>query len=393
MQPARRHATWAWALLATLPLAAAVHAHAPHVHSGRGVVGLDVHAQGNVVDLLLAEKDAEGVTLRHQRSDDGGKSWRTGRTIASGPARVATPRRGNDPQIVAAGDKLVVLWSAPGTSRFGGGPLATALSDDGGLTWQPGPNPADDGSTASHGFADLLHDPSGRLHLVWLDSRDGAQGLRASVSADFGKTWAANVTVDERTCECCLNRLAATGADQVAVIYRDKGPRDMVMAATADGGRSWARRGTAGAFGWTFEGCPETPGALARTPGPAGGLAALVWTGAEGRAGLYVLRSADGGRAWTAPSRIGGPTAQRGDLCGSGARLAAVWDEVADAGRVILSSVSDDQGVTWTAPGRLSAGPGNAGPPVAVATAPGRFLAVWTETRPDGVTAWQSGRF
>ena len=46
MKPARRHATCAWALLAALPFAAAVHAHSPHAHAGRGVVGLDVLRPG-----------------------------------------------------------------------------------------------------------------------------------------------------------------------------------------------------------------------------------------------------------------------------------------------------------------------------------------------------------
>jgi hypothetical protein len=377
-------------LCALLPLAAtALRAHGPH--GGPGVVGIDVYAQGAKVDLLLAVKGAEGVELRHQRSTDGGRSWRAGQTIASGPARVATPRRGNDPQIAAVGERLVALWSAPGTSRFGGGPLATALSEDGGLHWQPGPNPADDGSTGHHGFADLLRDDTGRLHLVWLDARDGGQGLRASVSGDFGRTWSANVTVDERTCECCLNRLAATGRDTTAVIYRDKGPRDMAVAATRDGGRSWTRLGTAGEFQWQFEGCPEAGGALARpTAGPAGGLVALVWTGAEGRAGLYVLRSAGEGSAWSSPSRLGGAGAQRGDLAASGARLAATWDEVAAGGRSIFASVSSDGGVTWSTPDRLSAEAGQAAQPLLAPTEPGRFLVVWTEAGPDGVTVWRS---
>jgi hypothetical protein len=165
----------------------------------------------------------------------------------------------------------------------------------------------------------------------------------------------------------------------------------MVVAVTDDGGRRWTRQGTAGAFGWTFEGCPETPGALARTAAsPPGALAALVWTGAEGRAGLYVVRTTDGGRTWTAPSRIGGDSAQRGDLAASGTRLAAVWDEAADGSRVILSSVSDDQGVSWTTPQRLSSGPHGAGQPVVAATAPGHFLVVWTETAADGLTVWKS---
>jgi BNR repeat protein len=343
------------------------------------------------VDVLVAVKGADGVELRHQRSRDGGRTWGESRTIAYGPARVAPPRRGNDPQIAALGEKLIAIWTAPGTSRFGGGPFATALSEDGGATWQPGPNPADDGSTANHGFADLARDDAGRLHLVWLDAREGAQGLRATVSVDFGRTWRPNVTVDERTCECCLNRLATGPRDTMTVIYRDKGPRDMAVAVTADGGRGWTRAGVAGAFGWQFEGCPESGGALARTGGAAGAtLHALVWTGAENRAGLYRLRSTDGGRAWTEPVRVGGEGAQRGDLAASGARLAVAWDEVTPDGRVVFASVSEDAGATWSVPERLTSGSANAAQPLLAATGPDRFFVAWTEAGPDGATVWRS---
>jgi hypothetical protein len=359
--------------------------HGPHGGPASGVVGLDVAAHGGFVDVLVAEKRAEGVTLVHVRSTDAGRSWSEPRPVAAA-ARVAAPRRGNDPQIAAAGERLVAVWSAPGTSRWGGGPLATALSDDGGRTWREGPNPADDGSTASHGFADLAADERGALHLVWLDSRDGAQGLRATVSRDRGQTWQRNVTVDERTCECCPNRLLAAPGGLVRVIYRDKGPRDMAVAETRDGA-AWTRVGTAGAFGWQFEGCPETPGALAATRDA---LHALVWTGAEGRAGLHVLRSADGGRTWDEPRRLGGPRAQHGDLASSGGRLAAAWDEVVGSGRVGLGSTSDDGGKTWSAPQLLSSAGASASHPLLAATAPAAFVAVWTEARAGGPPSWRS---
>jgi hypothetical protein len=387
MNTPRRHALALAAALASAFAAPPTAPPAPHAHgpASSGVVGLDVAARGRVVDVLVAEKRDGAVTLAHVRSTDGGRSWTAPRPVAAA-GRVATPRRGNDPQITSAGERLVAVWSAPGTSRWGGGLLATALSDDGGRTWRDGPNPADDGSTASHGFADLAADERGALHLVWLDSRDGAQGLRASVSRDRGQTWERNVTVDERTCECCLNRLLAAPGRPVRVIYRDQGPRDMAVAETRDGA-AWTRAGTAGAFGWQFEGCPETAGALAATRDA---LHVLVWTGAEGQAGLHVLRSRDEGRTWDDWRRLGGPTAQHGDLAVSASRLATVWDEVTASGRVVQGSTSDDGGRTWSATQRLSSPDASASHPLLAATEPGRFVALWTEARASGPPSWRS---
>jgi hypothetical protein len=382
---ARRRIGLVLVILAAAVAATRAATHGPHGGPASGVVGLDAVARGRVVDVLVAEKHAGDVTLAHVRSNDAGRSWSGPRPVAAA-GRVAAPRRGNDPQIARAGERLVAVWSAPGTSRWGGGPLATALSDDGGVTWREGPNPADDGSTASHGFADLASDERGALHLVWLDSRDGAQGLRASVSRDRGQTWERNVTVDARTCECCLNRLLAAPGGPVRVIYRDKGPRDMAVAETRDGA-AWTRSGTAGAFRWQFEGCPETPGALAATRDA---LHALVWTGAEGRAGLHVLRSRDHGRTWDDPRRLGGSTAQHGDLASSGGRLAAVWDEVDGSGRVVLGSTSDDGGETWSEPKRLSSADASASHPLLAAAGPGAFVALWTEARAGGPPSWRS---
>jgi hypothetical protein len=383
-------ATLAVVSAAALALAASANAHGPHAgHGTTGVVGLDVYAQGAVVDLLVAETGAAGVELRHQRSRDGGRTWAPSRVVAAGAARVARPRRGNDPQVAAAGDRLVAVWSAPGTPSRWGGPLAAAVSDDAGATWREAPPPAGTGFGGAHGFADLAVGVGGPVFLVWLDSRDGAQGLRASVSPDLGRIWHDPVTVDARTCECCANRLLASGGEQAAVLYRDKDPRDMAVARTADGGRTWTRAGVAGAFAWTFEGCPEVGGALAPATG-SDALRALVWTGAEGHAGLYVVSSADAGRTFGPPRRLGGATARHGDLAAHGERLLAVWQalEVGDA--AVIASTSADGGTTWDAPQRLSAASVRAGQPLVAATGEGRFLVVWTEKSGAGPARWNS---
>jgi hypothetical protein len=122
--------------------------------------------------------------------------------------------------------------------------------------------------------------------------------------------------------------------------------------------------------------CPHTGGAL--VAGAAGQLHALSWTGREGAAGLYAVASEDGGKTWKRTYRMGGGTAQRGDLAARGAALAAVWDENTASGVAVFASLSADGGAAWSPPRRLSAEGAHATHP-RVAAVTGGFVAFWTE--------------
>lgn len=367
-------------------------ARVPAVDVSPSVLAMDVHADGDVVNLLLFEETNGEKELRHRRSVDGAKTWGAPTRIDRGSRGIVAHHRGMDPQVAAAGDRIVVLWTMPGTSPWGEGALATALSSDGGRTWRAGPSPSDDASGRGHAFLDLTADPAGLFHAVWLDGRDGAQGLRGASSRDGGARWAPTVSIDTRTCECCWNKTLSTGPGSVAVLYRDKDPRDMALAASDDGGATWRRKGPVGAFNWGFDGCPHVGGGLAQTTAAGRSyLHAVVWTGAEQAAGVHVLRSDDGGSSWSAPRRLGAPTAKHTDLAASGAAAAAVWDERRSGEGVIMGSVSRDHGSTWSQARPLSQSGRTATHPLVVATKRG-FVAFWTErpTGAEGPLQWRS---
>ena len=204
------------------------------------VVSLDVYTHKDILDLVVATETEVGPTLTHRRSKDGGKTWSPDTRIEMSGTTISNAMRGLDPQIAAQDDHLFVVWTTPGEGQHGVGPFGAALSDDGGKTWRKGTNPADDDSKKGHAFIESIVDPSGALHVVWLETR-ATRGLFAASSKDFGKTWAKTVIVDGLTCECCWNKMLSLRPGETHLLYRDKDPRDMAIAMTSDSGVTWRR--------------------------------------------------------------------------------------------------------------------------------------------------------
>ncbi|MDB5295851.1 MAG: sialidase, partial [Phycisphaerales bacterium] len=314
----------------------------------------------------------------------------------------------------AAGRSVVAVWTTySAADRFGRGPLASAVSADGGRTWAAGPNPADDGASTGHAFVDVAADAGGAFHCGWLDGRgpdDGkgngpGKGLRYARSTDGGRTWSANQTLVDATCECCWNAVATAPGGRVWVLYRQKAPRDMAVVGSADGGKTWAAPVTVGAFDWKVDVCPHVggavvpvPGASASSPSAAPALRAVVWTAKGGDAfGCFAVRSPDAGATWAAPHRLGDFRGNHPDLAADPAgRLAAAWDVLTDKGRVVVASTSADGGATWSAPTSLSdPAAGGTHPRVVPLTAGtggggGGFRVLWTQAPTDRPAEWTS---
>lgn len=369
------------------PKAVAHHAHA----AVSGVRSLDVYAGGERLHLLTGEdvEGQHGTALLYRKSEDGGATWTPPVRVDAGLPPAFSPHRGMDAQLAAAGDRVIAAWTTAGTDQWGSGPVATALSSDGGKTWRAGPNPADDGSTTGHGFLDLATDGAGVFHLTWLDSRDGKQGLRYARSESAGASWSANATAKAGTCECCPNTLIATADGEAAILFRDHAPRDMRLVRSRDHGRRWLPPVPAGGFDWQFNGCPHVGGGLAFTgKGGSAVLHAVAWTGKPERAGVYHVSLPQEGGPAAEPQQLGGATASHPDLAAHEQRLGAVWDQAGGTSG-IWGATSADAGRTWSEPRRLSAPDATAAQPRVVWNRQG-FRAFWTEERPGQKTAWAS---
>ncbi|MBI5246210.1 MAG: exo-alpha-sialidase [Elusimicrobia bacterium] len=325
--------------------------------------GFDVYADRGRLHRLEGASGTE-VALNYRRSDDGGSTWTTPVRVDGG--RFAYRFGAGDARIMAEGDTLYALWSRSGTGPYNSGPLAVARSTDSGRSWQPAASPSDEASFGRRFPA--LAISSGVLHAVWLDRATNSKVL-TSHTADGARAWSSPVTLDPDVCECCWNTALAVGDGAVYALYRGKNPRDMDSVVSRDGGKTWSKPATAGAFGWGFSGCPHVGGALAST---ARGIYALVWTGKDGNAGLYVFASQDG-RTWKSPAKLGGAGAKHADLTSSGSRIAAAWDD----GGEIWGAVSDNE-KTWSKPRRLSGENGEASHPRVAASGEG-FRVFWEE--------------
>ena len=328
------------------------------------------------------------VSLRYTRSQDGGGKWLVPISLAKLPASINT--RGNDIQLAAEGDHLLSVWQGKGELP-GLGPMLSAFSNNNGLNWTKGANPAaNDAGDQSH--VDLIADQHGHFHAAWLEDpeENGYQSLRYARSVDGGKHWEKAATLDGSTCSCCWNTFALSPKNELNILYRDMKPRDMALQRSSDEGKTWQQASVVGKFGWQFDGCPHVGGGLAYTGADQDQqLHSVVWTGVEQKAGLYYLNSGDNGKSWSTPRKLG-DAGIHGDIAVINGKLVAIWDEMEADGTSIFFAKSEDGGLTWLAAVRLTAAKNAATHPRLVATEAG-FLALWTEkpSKQPSQLAWQ----
>lgn len=325
--------------------------------------GFDVYADNNRLHRLEGGSGAS-VALSYRRSDDGGKTWTAPVRVDGG--RPAYRFGAGDARVVAEGDAVYALWARPGKGPMNSGALAVARSTDGGRSWAEAASPSGEGAFGRRFPA--LAISSGVLHAVWLDRASNSK-IVASRSSDGARVWSSPAVLDPDVCECCWNAALAARDGAVYALYRGKNPRDMDAVVSRDGGRTWSSPAVAGPFNWGFNGCPHAGGALAST---GSGVSALVWTGKDDKAGLYVFASPDG-RTWGGSVKLGGAGAKHADMTSSGSRTAAAWDD----GGEIWAATSGD-GKTWSKPRRLSGENMEASHPRVAASGKG-FRVFWSE--------------
>ncbi len=207
-----------------------------------------------------------GNTVRLASSTDGGRTFDVNTVGAVGSLALGM-RRG--PR-VAATDRSIVVTAIGGREGKGrDGDVLAWRSADGGKTWA-GPsrvNAVED--SAREGLHGMAAGPDGRVFCTWLDLRNGKTEIYGSLSKDGGATWKPDALVyrspDGSVCECC-HPSAAFGPDgTLHVMWRNSlmGARDLYLASSSDGGKTFRPAEKLGRGTWPLKACPMDGGAVA----------------------------------------------------------------------------------------------------------------------------------
>ena len=117
----------------------------------------------------------------------------------------------------------------------------------------------------------MAEGPGGEVYCVWLDCRDQQRGSRifGAASTDGGKTWTKNRQVysspSGSVCECCHPSVAYDSSGKLHVMWRNslQGARDMYMTSSTDGGATFSAGVKLGSGTWPLDACPMDGGYLA----------------------------------------------------------------------------------------------------------------------------------
>jgi hypothetical protein len=170
-------------------------------------------------------------------------------------------------------------------------------------------------------FQHMSVDGHGGIHMAWLDgpskmnadgymekdeSRD--RGVRYVQSLDGGVTFDTTKLIDANACPCCNVQTAADGEGNVYISWRkvfgsgDTQVRDMVVATSTDGGKTFSGPVKINDDGFQFKGCVHVGAPMAIDS--IGTLHIAWYTGATDHQGMYYATSTDNGQNFSEPMPI-----------------------------------------------------------------------------------------
>ena len=182
------------------------------------------------------------------------------RKVATLPNLVAGAKRG--PQL-AISDQFIVITAVNRQGDIFAYSLNRATNQ-----WSPAVRVNDVPQIAKEGFQAVAGTGSSTFHATWLDLRaDKKNKIVGATSRDGGRTWSTNQVIyhspDGTVCECCKVSIAAKDND-VYVQFRNwlDGSRNLYLAHSADGGKTYATAQKLGTGNWKLTACPMDGGAV-----------------------------------------------------------------------------------------------------------------------------------
>lgn len=334
-------------------------------HKVKSLVGpsVQVDEQGQV-SLAWMEEEKDVRSVLYARSAEAGGPMGV-------PVRINRPEdvpywRQEAPALVVQGEDVFVTWGLAHPKATPQQPFATELrlsrSIDGGKTFQPSVAVNDDPGVIQHTFDALHRDADGRLHLSWIDGREGKKepGTYVARSLDRGATITRNLKVDEGTCVCCRTAVTSGPEGMVYVAWRkifEGNVRETVVARSTDHGETFEAPVIVGHDRWVFPACPHRPASMGVDRQ---GRLYVVWytEGTDEIPAVYIAYSDDRGKSFSEKRKLNVSKNTFPDhpqiAVDPEGRIVVVWEEQAPVKRDVVMSVSMDRGATFTAPHKVN---------------------------------------
>jgi hypothetical protein len=216
---------------------------------------------------LAAVTVGSGNAVYFAASRDGGRTFGKPVKVAAYPKLALGRHRG--PRIAIAPKSIVISAIAGELGGGKDGDLIAWRSSDGGETWSKGVRVNDVAASAREGLHAMAAGGNGLVYASWLDLREKGTKLYGAWSLDGGATWSRNVLIYESPegtiCQCCHPSLAIDARGWVHAMWRNAlaGNRDMYLARSTDGGKTWGEAEKLGNGSWVLNACPMDGGGLA----------------------------------------------------------------------------------------------------------------------------------
>jgi hypothetical protein len=248
--------------------------------------------------------------------------------------------------------------------------------------------------TGARGWESAALGPDGTVHAVWLDGRNASVEKTAAPSGAahhhgdmrqdiYHAMWTGadppvETPVASNVCFCCKTAVVARGRD-VFVAWRHLFPggvRDIAVARSADGGRTFQAPVRVSEDNWKIDACPDDGPAMTID---GDGVLRITWPtlikdGDTARMAIFESASRDAGATFTPRTRVDGATGAAAHpriATGDGGRSAVVWDELAEGNRRVFLRVDGDSRVAISE-GRIASYP-------AVAAVSDAFVVAFTD--------------
>ena len=268
---------------------------------------LAVRASGALYMLGVYETEGRsrlGLFISH----DGGDRFAPPVPISDSAADVSSHGE-NSPSLAFGATEIYALWEQ--ARADGNTDLMFSRSLNFGRDFQKPIRVTDQPTPTGNSFSYLAVAPNGHLYAVWLDARDlklgppGTSAVYLAKSSDRGATFGKNVRAATGACPCCRPNLAFGRNSEVFISWRkvfEGSIRDIVVAASKDGGEAFQAPVRVSVDNWKIEGCPHSGPALLQK---ANRLYVAWYTeGDRQDGGIRCSWSEDGGKSFTQPVNV-----------------------------------------------------------------------------------------